>query len=153
MSLKRSTASGLFKVNHVILLIGLCLTTPLLSQEIIPDQRQMKSDANALALTTEEVNWLKQHPSVQVAVRNGWMPVEFQLENHTHKGVSVQYLEKISKLTGLRLTIQDYHDNLAASEVGLVTGVRGQHPPKGFNLLSAPYLDAVNAIYTATNNT
>lgn len=150
MGLTTSTASSLMKAKHVILAIGLCLTAQLFSQEIMPGTLHAAVNTQALNLTSQEVAWLKQHPQLRVAVRNGWMPVEFQLENQKHKGVSIQYLEKISQLTGIALTVVDYHDNLTPQEASVITGVRGV-PPQGYTLLDTPYLESLNAIYTSVN--
>lgn len=78
------------------------------------------------------------------------MPVEFQLENKKHTGISIQYLEKISQLTGLTFLIVDYHDNINSTEAELITGIRGSYLPIGFERLTTPYLESANAIYVAS---
>jgi diguanylate cyclase (GGDEF)-like protein len=124
-----------------------------LEVEEIPQYFYQDKPAEQLLLTEAESIWIKQHPKVSVAIRNGWMPVEFQLENQKHKGVSVDYLERISQLTGLKFSIIDYHDNVTQEEVELITGIRGKdYAPAGFNLLELPYLDTPNVIYVASAN-
>lgn len=79
------------------------------------------------------------------------MPIEFQLENKKHTGISIQYLERVSQLSGLTFTIVDYHDNITANEAELVTGIRGNYLPTGFKRLAAPYVESANAIYVASH--
>jgi diguanylate cyclase (GGDEF)-like protein len=142
---------GMF--NSFIWFIGMCLAWQVSAQEVLPDGPQAAEPQHPLSLTAQESLWIKQHPTVNVAVRNGWMPVEFQLENQRHKGVSIQYLQKISQLTGLKFTIIDYHDDITNAEASVMTGIRGNHlAATGFKLLSTPYLDTPNAIYVATDH-
>lgn len=110
------------------------------------------SAANVLSLTEQEHAWLQQHSRLKVAVKSGWMPVEFQRENHNHAGVSIQYLQKISQLTGLTFVIVNDVENISPAEAPLRSGIRGQHPPVGFQLLAQPYLISNNAIYMAAKH-
>ncbi|MFQ6334617.1 EAL domain-containing protein [Methylophilus sp. 3sh_L] len=119
------------------------------AEEILPGDL---SQATVLPLTEQEYAWLQQHPRLKVAVKNGWMPVEFQLENHNHAGVSVQYLEKISQLTGLTFVLVNDLENITPAEALLRSGIRGQNPPAGFQLLEQPYLVSNNAIYMAAHH-
>lgn len=128
----------------------LALALPLCAQEIGAGTLRAEN-VNALHLSAQETQWIKQHPRISVAMRNGWMPVEFQLENHKHTGISVQYLERISQLTGLTFTIVDYHDNITPNEAELITGIRGTHTPTGFKRVTIPYLESANAIYVASH--
>jgi len=139
-------------IKYITCLIGVCIAWQLSAQEIKPGNPQAAETLQPLQFSAQERLWIKQHPVVRVAVRNGWMPIEFQLESQKHKGVSIQYLQKISQLTGLKFTIVDYHDDLSVEEVSVITGIRGNHMPAGFSLLSSPYLDTPNAIYIAAHH-
>jgi len=139
-------------IKYITCLIGVCIAWQLSAQEIKPGNPQAAETLQPLQFSAQERLWIKQHPVVRVAVRNGWMPIEFQLESQKHKGVSIQYLQKISQLTGLKFTIVDYHDDLSVEEVSVITGIRGNHMPAGFSLLSTPYLDTPNAIYVAAHH-
>jgi len=152
MGLSRSTAFSLSMIKLCISLMAMCLSLSLPAQEILPGKLYAADNLQRLQLSAQEVDWIKQHRQIRVAVRNGWMPIEFQLENQKHKGVSIQYLQKISQLTGFTFTIVDYHDNITSTEVMLITGIRGKAAPLGFNLLATPYLETPNAIYVASNN-
>lgn len=132
------------------LVIGISMAEGTLqAEEILPGDL---SHATVLPLTEQEHAWLQQHPRLKVAVKNGWMPVEFQLENHNHAGVSIQYLEKISQLTGLTFVLVNDLENITPAEAPLRSGIRGQNPPAGFQLLEQPYLVSNNAIYMAAHH-
>jgi diguanylate cyclase (GGDEF)-like protein len=120
------------------------------AEEILPNRFPENSLTRAIPLTEQETDWIKQHPNVRVAVKSGWMPIEFQLENQKHTGVSIDYLEQISLLTGLRFNIVDYHPNINTNEVEVITGIRDKKLTAGFHLVATPYLDITNAIYVAT---
>lgn len=132
------------------LLLGISMAVGTLqAEEILPGDL---TQATVLPLTEQEHAWLQQHPRLKVAVKNGWMPVEFQLENHNHAGVSIQYLEKISQLTGLTFVLVNDLENITPAEAPLRSGIRGQNPPAGFQLLEQPYLVSNNAIYMAAHH-
>lgn len=139
-------------IKQCILLMATYLSLSLPAQEILPGSLYAADNLQRLHFSAQETDWIKQHRNIRVAVRNGWMPIEFQLENQKHKGVSIQYLQKISQLTGLKFTIVDYHDNITSNEASLVTGIRGKQMPVGFSLLATPYLETPNAIYVASHN-
>lgn len=139
-------------IKQCILLMATCLSLSLPAQEILPGSLYAADNLQRLHFSAQETDWIKQHRNIRVAVRNGWMPIEFQLENQKHKGVSIQYLQKISQLTGLKFTIVDYHDNITSNEASLVTGIRSKQMPMGFSLLATPYLETPNAIYVASHN-
>lgn len=139
----------LFLCTH---LLWMCLGIPVYAQETVVNRLDAVNNSSQLSLSAQEINWIKQHQPVRVAVKNGWMPIEFQLENQKHKGVSIQYLEMVSKVTGLQFKVVDYHDNMTTNEASLITGIRSKNIPAGFSPLAVPYLDTVNAIYVASHH-
>ena len=151
MGLARLTASRLRMLNLLVLVISACISIWAVAEEAEPGHFPEASLAQSLPLSAQEKAWIKQHPEVRVAVKNGWMPIEFQLENQKHAGISVDYLEEISLLTGLKFTIVEYHPNINTYQVELITGIRNKHLPEGFRLVSTPYLDITNAIYVASS--
>lgn len=158
MGLGLLTASCTRSVKQsALLIIGGCISvlfvaTTALAQEILPSHFPQASLVPSIPLSAQEKAWIKEHPNVRVAIKSGWMPIEFQLENQKHAGVSVDYLEQISLLTGLSFTVVDYHPNINTNEVEMMTGIRDKRTPAGFKPVATPYLDIANAIYVATNS-
>ena len=54
-------------------------------------------DKNQLALTTNERNWLDEHPNIKVAVDPNWMPYESINANGDHIGIIPEIINIISK--------------------------------------------------------
>lgn len=153
MGLDLLTASCTRTVKQLAFVIAgfISVLTPSASaEEILLNRFPETSLTRAIPLTEQETEWIKQHPNVRVAVKSGWMPIEFQLENQKHTGVSIDYLEQISLLTGLSFSIVDYHPNINTNEVEVITGIRDKKLTAGFRLVATPYLDITNAIYVAT---
>lgn len=136
----------------LILTIGITFCLPTNSQTIQPPSTFNSNVADILPLTEQELIWLKQHPTLKVAVRYGWMPIEFQLESHKFTGVSIDYLAKLSQLTGITFELVNYQDDLKPTEVAVITGIRGNNVPLGFKHVETPYLEIANAIYIHTQN-
>ena len=138
--------------RHCVSLALCCLMMATITLPATTQAAGRTIDPELKALTSEEKDWIAAHPTIKVAIKNGWMPVEFVLENQKHRGISVDYLQRISALSGLNMVLVDYHDNMHGDEVDVISGVRGRRPPEGFTLISTPYLEFFNAIYVATHN-
>lgn len=103
-----------------------------------------------ISLTADEVDWIKRNPTVNVAVKSGWMPIEFRLENEANRGVSLDYLKEISKLTGLKFNlVQNNGHDQDPNKIQLISGVTGKFTSEHFTLTSQPYLVIPYAIYVA----
>lgn len=152
MGSDRLTASRLRRLKQLALVIGTFVSMLAFAEEVLPNHLPEVTLLTPLPLSVQEKAWIKEHPSIRVAVKSGWMPIEFQLENQKHAGISVDYLHQISLLTGLTFTIVDYHPNINGNEAEVITGIRNKRLPQGFHLVATPYLDVTNAIYVAANS-
>lgn len=56
-------------------------------------------------LTEEERRWLKEHPIVRVVMDPYWAPVEFRDDKGNYQGISMDYLNRLEELLGLRFKI------------------------------------------------
>lgn len=152
MGSDRLIASRLRRLKQLALVIGTFVSMLALAEEVLPNHLPEVTLLTPLPLSVQEKAWIKEHPSIRVAVKSGWMPIEFQLENQKHAGISVDYLHQISLLTGLTFTIVDYHPNINGNEAEVITGIRNKRLPQGFHLVATPYLDVTNAIYVAATS-
>ncbi len=99
-------------------------------------------------LTPDEQAWLKNNPSIRVAVKSGWMPVEFKLESGEHRGVSIDYLSMLADLLQVSFVIVDYIDNIAPTDADIISGVSNRTLKNTkFNLLNMSFVDFPLAIY------
>ena len=59
---------------------------------------------NSIPLTPVEQRWLADHPIIKVAGGNEWAPIDFLGDDGKHQGFAHDYLEMISRNTGLTLS-------------------------------------------------
>lgn len=102
-------------------------------------------------LSRDEIEWIKKNNIVTVAVKTGWMPIEYKIESEPSRGISVDYLTQISALTGLKFKILEYNQVFDSTEVQLVTGVVGSTKLNNFTKTSHPHLLIPYAIYINKN--
>lgn len=135
-------------LNLLILVFGLMVVQhSLASQDIIQPRPAGKQIQKTLPLTSEELAWIKAHPVIRVSIKNGWMPVEFQLENEKHRGISIDYLKQISQLTGLQFKLDTYQDRPKPKEVEVISSISNAADVEGYQRLSTPHLVIPYAIY------
>lgn len=60
---------------------------------------------NQSLFTQEELQWIKNNPTIKVGVDANWPPFEYINEKGEYKGIASEYLEIISKYTGLKFEI------------------------------------------------
>lgn len=150
----------LFSLNLIIQLTIVCLflswtQPPLMAGETIKADKisgaKKINDAQELSirLTPNEKAWLKNNQNIKVAVKNGWMPIEFKLESDDHRGLSVDYLTRLANLLQVNFVIIDYADNIEPEDADIISGVsnRNLKNPK-YRLLNQPFLVFPLAIYT-----
>ncbi len=76
----------------IILLLILMLTSIFYAQIAIAN----------VQLSSNEKEWIKNHPVITVGSDATWAPVEFINKKGIHAGLSIDYINKIASLTGLR---------------------------------------------------
>ncbi|MEG1391055.1 MAG: EAL domain-containing protein [Angelakisella sp.] len=55
------------------------------------------------AFTREEIDFIKQHPTLTVACDSNWAPLEYyDLNSHTYRGINIALLEEIGRVSGLK---------------------------------------------------
>lgn len=121
-------------------------------EEIIKADKNSNIDSSNLELTTLEKDWLKKHHVIRVAVKSGWMPIEFKLENDKHRGLSIDYLIKIGRLLNIDFVVVDYTENIDQQQVDVISAVNGNKiNNSNFQVLKQPFLSFPYAIYVNKN--
>ncbi|MCW8831954.1 MAG: transporter substrate-binding domain-containing protein, partial [Colwellia sp.] len=69
-----------------------------ISTNLFPSQKRASQQLN---LSTQQIQWIKDHPTIRVAADVSWLPFDFVDENNVHDGLSHDILEYISSVTGL----------------------------------------------------
>ncbi len=145
MSLKRNL------IHWVGLVCITCrLLTPVMAAENdLIDTVDSSLTKQNISLTAQEQAWIKAHPQVNVAVKSGWMPIEFKLESGHFRGISIDYLDLTAQLTGLHFKLQAYPETAADwARIGVVSSVNVKtHRLAGFTPIAQPHLNMPIAIY------
>lgn len=122
------------------------------AKEFINYQKQSHGLTSEIPLTPHEKEWLKSHDPIKVAVKSGWMPIEFQLESKLHSGYAIDFLQKIANLYQINFEIIDYIEDSENDEPHIISSVSGNRlRNKKFHLLSQPYLVIPYATYINKN--
>ncbi|MBD3821072.1 MAG: transporter substrate-binding domain-containing protein [Thiotrichales bacterium] len=103
-------------------------------------------------LSAKEQQWLAEHPVVKVAGETDWAPFDFTGSQGDYKGIANDYLNAISKKTGLRFEVQtgSWQHNLAllkAKKVDLLPAANKTEGRKQFALFSRPYFKTLNYFF------
>lgn len=106
-----------------------------------------RSLAKKIELTPREKSYIAEHKQISVYVKSGWMPIEFKLESEMHRGITIDYLSHIAKLTGLNFTLINYSKNSDFTNIDLISSVNGDSKREGFHLSKQPFLTIPYAIY------
>ncbi len=105
-------------------------------------------------LTPEEKAWLSDHPIIRVAPDANWVPVEFIDDNGEFKGVSADYLKKMSSMLGVELqfikdvSFKETVDKLRNRELDIFSAAIESPERKAFATFTKPYLSLPTAVFT-----
>lgn len=73
------------------------------------------------AFTPAEKQWIQEHPVVRYAIDSYW-PLEY-IENGEHKGLTRDYLQQISRISGLQFELvptKNWSETLALIDAGKI---------------------------------
>jgi PAS domain S-box-containing protein len=169
------SAQGRMEKPPVILTIGVRKDWPLLADlldrafESVPQGEmrginrkwmgELKSMEAVVKLTPKEAVWIKRHPVIRVVMDPDWAPVEFVDEGGNYHGISVDYLERLEELLGVRFEVAKglaWQDALTAAENGELdifpSMARTPERSARYNL-TLPYLSMPINIFGADNVT
>ena len=116
-----------------------------------------RSATFASAFTAEERDWLAQHPVVRVAIDPQWAPVEFVDGRGAPRGMSLAYLDRISRILGTRFEIVpgpswvDALRRLEEREVDLLPAITENNERRERMRFTEPYLSFPAAIFSAAD--
>jgi len=152
ISIKLIIQSALF-----CFLLSCTLLSHITAETIHPDQinnaqKNQGTQELTIRLTPKEKAWLNKNPNIRVAVKNGWMPIEFKLESEEHRGLSIDYLTRLANLLQVNFIISEYTDDIGPEEADIISAVSNKTLKNHqFHLLNQPFLVFPLAIYTNKN--
>lgn len=101
--------------KHFVYLLHMAMWSCIcVASDSVVHEKQLNASndkVNPLELAQQEHEWIHKHPTVNVGVKSGWMPIEFRLADESNRSVSLDYLHDISKLTGLKFNLTQHNGN------------------------------------------
>ncbi|HYN55119.1 MAG TPA: EAL domain-containing protein [Methylotenera sp.] len=134
-----------------MLCLFFCAANALAEENIQSDGINYSQKIN-IRLTPNEQAWLKKTKKVTVAVKDGWMPIEFDLEGNHHQGLSIDYLNRLEKLLNINFTLVNYTENIQPGQADIISAVSNYNLKNpDYHLIPQPFLTFPYAIYTHKN--
>jgi len=119
------------------------------AEELIYPGHDNNIQGSHIRLTPKEKAWLENNRTIRVAVKSGWMPIEFKLESEQHRGLSIDYLTKIANLLQIKFVVVEYSDDSDLQQFDMISGVAGNSlKTSQFHIVNQPFLVVPFVIYT-----
>lgn len=110
------------------------------------------SSDRTIALTEEEIEWIKNHPKVIIGGGYDWAPFDFTSKEGLYQGVAKDYLDLIAQKTGLNFEVHldIWRNNLKKLETGKVDLLGASYEVserKKYTIYSDPYFEMLDYIF------
>ena len=121
--------------------------------EIAKEETVFKKSENTY-LTKKEIEWVEKHPVIRVASCDSLAPIEFVDEGNEYTGISIDYLNQISKKMDINFQIKkniswtEGLEMIQKRELDMLTAVTVTKEKKQYLLFTKPYLTLPTAIFT-----
>ena len=107
--------------------------------------------AKSINYTQQEIDYIKQNKTIKIAMLDNFKPFSF-FENNKHQGLSVDILEKISILSGLKFNIQTSSwstalNNFKEKKVDMISGISQTKKREKFALFSEPFYEIPTYVF------
>ncbi len=119
---------------------------------------ESKSDMALLGLTTEERNWLAQHPVIRVGVNTQVEPISFVDEDQGYRGLSADYLKLIETRLGLnfeKVMQSDWSgllDQIQSHQLDMIATISYSDERQQYMKFTLPYHVAPLKLYLRKND-
>ncbi len=139
------------KILHSIIEKSLSMITNEERMTILSKWYTKKHTDNKVFLTTKEKDWIKKH-IVKVAVEKDWAPYDFVDSNGKYTGIANDYLDEITKLTGLKFdkivgTWNDNLEKLKAKDIDLIDAIYYTKDRSKYLSFTKDYLQLLDYFY------
>ena len=139
----------------LLILILVIETTNSFADNAVNNNSVSKSTSQSIStLTTEEIDWIKQHPNIKVALNHGWAPIEFVSENNELRGISVDYLNRLEIILGLKFVKINAEESPSIEKADMISAIANIRSLtySRFVALNEPYLTMPVVIFTRADN-
>jgi len=117
------------------------------------------SSEKSIRWSEDELNFMEKHPVIRMGVDSMFVPFEFIDQNGEYKGIAADYIDLISKKTGLRFEIvkglswPEVYEKALAGEVDVLPVVGKTYDRQKYFLFSEPYYYYKRVIVTRDTDT
>ncbi len=106
--------------------------------------------------TKDEQNWIKKNPNVKIVMINKFSPFSFT-DNGVQKGFTVAYLQKISKISGLKFDIESSDWSIILNkfkngEADMISEISHTKEREAFTLFTEPYYNIPTFVFGLKND-
>jgi len=106
--------------------------------------------------TQEEQNWIKKNPNITIGMLNDYVPFSF-IQKKTHQGFSVDILEDISKISGLKFTVQTGNwmtilGNFQTGKLDMISDISYTKEREAFTIFTTPFYEIPTFIFGFKND-
>ncbi len=111
---------------------------------------------NTINLTTQEKEFLKQHPTVTIAMLSNFKPFSF-VQNDIHQGLSVDILNKISTISGLKFdkkvsTWSHSLNDFKNGKIDMISGISHTKKRESFTLFTRAFYEIPTFLFGLKTN-
>lgn len=115
------------------------------------------TDTRSLLFTSEERQWIREHPVVKVGSGNDWAPFNFIDTDGTFKGVTKDYLDQLSQISGLQFELHVSHwqqtlDSLKEGELDLLPAALYDEKREAYGVFLKPHIHLRDLIYARADD-
>lgn len=144
--------ASLGRKSRCLLAIFVCFA--FISASAYSFQHSSQPSSDALTLTQEEKAWIAAHPEIKVAMQHGWAPIEYISESNEFRGISVDYLNRLEKILGLKFKKISATDSVAIKTADMLSAIPSLKMLERteFVALDTPYLTMPLAIFAHEDN-
>lgn len=133
--------------GYLIAMVAMTISIVAHSASYNPPINGAMKSALLAELTEEEIKWLANHKVISVGVKHSWKPIEFVSEKKRFRGITMDYLNILEPILGVRFKKLDI-DDMPSENVDILSSVSN---PKSLDntkyLLTNPILTFRHAIY------
>jgi diguanylate cyclase (GGDEF)-like protein/PAS domain S-box-containing protein len=114
---------------------------------------QEADNVEPLHLSLQEQEWLARHPVIRVALDPAWAPIEYRDDKGVYRGVSVDYLDRLQNILGIKfqiakeLTWQEAVQKMKNHDVDMFTSVALTAERQDYLEFTEPYVHLPIRIY------
>lgn len=152
---------SLITILAVLIVLGIVIDKNEEAKDVYIESETM--NINEEIFTDKELEWIKDHrdKDIYVGVAEDYVPIEYIDENREPKGVGIEIIKKINKLTGLRFKVykgssrrtwKEIIDKTFENEIDILPAVSFTEKRSKYLEYSNPYIEMTQVILGHKDN-